>query len=206
MPYALRVDGHDCVPSLVAWLGNYGGYLVVRERGDGAENPHVHAYIDSEVEIRIVRQSFNRKFPAFVGNGKYSLTKVDDEDKYLRYMCKGEDAEHGPDVAGMMGVRFTDAWIAETHRKYWEVAQQVREAQQRRKRSVFEVVFDECVKEGVRWSEDEVIAKKYIRETAAAGKGINLFAVRSQVNLLKVRLCPDDSAIEELSRYVAGKN
>lgn len=203
--FALRLDG-DNSAALALFLATLGAYFIVREvAGESGQNVHMHALIITDSILKNVRARFMRKFPEAVGNKSYSLTIVEDGDKYRRYLCKGEDAEHLPEVVGRQGLEFDDEWVQATHDAYWEVNEQLLAARNARKRSVFERVLQECVEEEVRWDKDIVIAKKYIRELSKDGKGINLFAVRSQINLIQIKLCPDDSALECLAEKIADR-
>lgn len=166
----------------------------------------MHVLLITNKNIKQVRNSFTRAFPGATGNGGYSLTAVEDGSKYRRYVCKGADPDTAPEIVGRQGVEFTDEWVASQHESYWEVNKQLQEAREKRKRPVFEVVYQECVTEHVLWHDDKTIAKKYIKHMSEANKGINLFQIRSSVNLLKIKLCPDDSALDSLAEIVANKN
>lgn len=205
LEFALRVDG-DASSALAMFLATLGAYFIVREvAGEAGANVHMHALIITDVVIKNVRNRLLKKFPDLSGNKAYSLTVVEDSEKYRRYLCKGESSEKLPEVVGRQGIEFDDDWVAARHAAYWEVNEQLLAARNARKRTVFERVFQECVDEEVRWDKDIVIAKKYIRELSKDGKGINLFAVRSQINLLQIRLCPDDSALDCLAEKIADR-
>lgn len=207
--FALRVDGSDHSP-LVSVLSQFGAYFVVRETVEG-ENPHFHALLVSDKPIKVVRNKLVRTLfpegtgPAVRGNGKYSLTLVEDADKYRRYICKGVDEDSLPEVVGKCGMEFTDDWVKQRHSQYWDVHAQLEEAARAKKAPVFETVLRECTARGIRWDHDVMICRLYINELAKRDKAINVFSVRSVVNLIKVKLCPDNSAIDALAQAVADR-
>lgn len=198
---AFRVDGED--PSdLINFLDEDGGaYFVVKEVADG--NHHFHAVLRSRRAVQPLRMAFKRYMPPdMVGNGAYSIAVVRDLDKYHRYLCKGDQHGVWPEVVGANGIQYQDLeWQNAQHEAYW--TENARLAGERTKVSVMDAVLDAARAEGLRWTDRERIAFIYIREQAARGKGINTFQVRSAVNLIAIKLCPDDSAIEELARFAA---
>lgn len=202
--YALRVDGDDSA-KLAAVLAPLGAYIIAREKAKHGGNVHMHALLHTDENIKNVRNRIVRAYPGQGGNGWYSLTKCQDVDKYERYLCKGDDDAEGPEIVGRQGIQFTDTWVAEKHKLFWDVHAQLLAASKKRKVPVFDRVFQQCVDDRVSWRDDEAIAKKYIKALSEDAKGINLFAVRSQINLLKVRLCPNDDAIEALAVAVASR-
>lgn len=205
--YAGRVDLTQDVGAceVLAWLNSrHGAFLLVLETVDG-ENPHVHYILDIDANIRVVRQSFTRAFPTLTGNKAYSLTQVMDLAKYHRYICKGESAGEGPHVVGSHGVLYTDDWIGERHAEYWEENASLAAKRQRKAVSVVDAAVERCKAEHILWHQDHEIAKVLIQLTAERGKGINLFAIRSQVNLLMMQLCPDDSCLDRLARAVTAR-
>lgn len=204
--YAVRLDGTDA-SSMIECLSLLGSYLIVRETVDG-DNPHFHALLTSSKDIKAVRNKFVRTVkppPGVKGNGFYSLTKVADFEKYCRYICKGEDEDTMPEVVAHQGVMFTEDWIHDHHVEYWDVHEQLSKRARDAKVSVFEVVLQRCVVLGVRWDQDVKIAREYIKELSLRNKFINSHSVRSAVNLIKVRLCPDDSAIDALAQIVGDR-
>lgn len=199
---AVRLDGTD--PSdLINFLDDDGGaYLVVKEVvGD---NHHFHAVVRSRRAVQPFRMAFKRAMPSdMVGNGSYSIAVVRDLDKYHRYLCKGEQHGVWPEVVGANGIQYQDLeWQNAQHDAYWEENARLEGA--RALRPVLDVVLDLCKRDRVLWHMRERIAFLYIKEMAARGKGINTFQCKSAVNLIAIKLCPDDSAVEELARIVAG--
>lgn len=197
-PIALRVDGTDSSQLLSVLSADGGAYLVVKEYTDG--NPHFHAVLHSVRKLSAVRQALKRALPNG-GNGAYSVTQVRDLAKYQRYMMKGDSADVMPNVVSANGWCYQDpSWQEEQHDAYWEENQQL---QNKRKRApVHDVVLQRCKELKYAWHDRERIAQVYIRELSQRGKGINIFAVKSQVCLIQVELCPDDTAVEELARQI----
>lgn len=211
--YALRLDGHNFSP-VTAFLATLGSYVVVREtvdEGGQPTNPHMHVLLVTDQPIKVVRSRLVRAlFPAgsgagVRGNAAYSLTAVADAAKYRRYICKGVDEVSLPEVVGKCGVEFTDEWVADQHEQYWDVHRQLREAAARQKRTVLEDVYAACVAQQVRWDQDVKICRIYINELVKRNKVINVFSIRSSVNLIKIKLCPDDAAVDHFASLIADR-
>lgn len=203
--FALRVDG-DQHQRFAEWFDGFGSsYFIVRETVDG-ENVHMHMVFTAEIPIKNIRSRFNRAFPDLTGNKSYSLTGVEDLDKYHRYMCKGNSEDELPEVLAKHGMIYTADWVDDRHAEYWDVHNQLQVKKDSRKRPAFEIVYDEAVSKQIKWNDDKQLAKMFINTLAQQAKPVNLFSVRSQVNLLKIRLCPDDAALDALAEIVAFKN
>lgn len=211
--YALRIDGHDHA-ALSAVLSSLGAYIVVAETVDDdgtPTNPHMHALLICDRKIKDVRNKLVRSlFPSgstsgVRGNAAYSLTAVADAAKYRRYICKGLDEVSLPEVVAKCGVEFTDEWVSDQHEQYWDVHRQLKEAASRQKRSVMEDVLAACTAQQVRWDQDVKICKLYINELVKRNKVINVFSIRSCVNLIKIKLCPDDSAVDHFASLIADR-
>jgi len=194
--YAIRIDGNSS-EELVKFLTEDGGsYLVVKEL-EGT-NPHYHAVIHTKRKLQAFRMAFRRQFPELRGNGAYSISDVRDLAKYERYMMKGDSDSVLPTVVASNGVQYTTDWIMETHAAYWE---QNADMVQRRtaEMKVPEAVLQACKDAAVQWGNREKICELYIRELVRRDKPINIFALKSSVNLIQVKLCPDDRAILDLA-------
>lgn len=196
---ALRLDGQDSA-ALVRVLDQDGGaYLVVKEM-EGS-NPHFHAVLHSVRKPSAVRAALKRAMPELNGNGSYSVTLVRDLSKYQRYMLKGESSEVMPHVVAAHGMAYTDAsWQEEHHDAYWAENDEL--MRRRKKGPVFESVLIQCRTDRVSWDNRSRIAEIYIRHLVEADKAINLFSLKSYVNLIQVKLCPDDKALEDLAAQV----
>lgn len=196
---AIRLDGQD--PSdLINFLEDDGGaFLIVKEVA--GDNHHFHAVVRSRRAVQPFRMAFKRAMPQLAGNGAYSIAVVRELDKYHRYLCKGDALGVWPEVVGANGIQYQDLeWQNAQHEAYW--SENSRLAGERRNLNVLDASYNALRDRNVQWHNREEIARVYIREVVARGKSINTFACRSAVNLLSVRLCPDDSALDELARVV----
>lgn len=198
-PIAIRIDG-DSAAALIETLDKDGGaYLVVKEL-EGS-NPHFHAVLHSVRKLAAVRQAIKRAMPELNGNGSYSVTAVRDLAKYERYMMKGESDGVMPQVVAAHGMTYTAAeWQKDTHDAYWTENMEIQAS--RKRKHINDVVLSECKEKKYSWDDRAKIAEVYIRELVARDKPINIFSLKSNVNLLQVKLCPDDRAIDELARNV----
>lgn len=200
LTFALRTD--KCVTEVKAWLAThcFGGFGVREVSG---ENEHWHWLLDAPEEgkkIQNYRVSLSRAIPDLKGNGAYSLTEVKDRDKYIRYCCKGASSSVGPEVVWAHGMLFSaDRWWVAFHEAYWRENSNLRAA---RAMPAARAVILKLKNNSVRWQDREAIGREYIKELVARDKPINLFAVKSVVNLLQIQLCPDDQALENLVQCI----
>lgn len=199
---SFRLDGTDYT-LLKEFLKKDGGaYFVVSELEHS--NPHCHGYIHTTKKIHSFRMQFKRAvIPDSTGNGAYSVTAVRDVDKYYRYMCKGDAKEVMPVVVCKEGVLFSDQWVRDRHDAYWTCNDELMAG--RAKMKTWEAVLQACTDAKIDWRSKEEIAKVYIREVAARNGALNVFSIRSNVQLIQVKLCPDDTAVCDLAATVAGQ-
>lgn len=191
MAIALRTDTHFAEVKLWAERLQLGG-VACREVENG--NEHVHWLFYTDKAIKVVRQSLTRAVP-LSGNGAYSMSVVKDLDKYQRYICKGTAEGSGCEVVWKNVLTDqTEEW----HAAYWAEHAKLK----RKCANVNEAVMEECKRNEVTWDDRQKIAKIYIKELVAQNKPINLFTVRSNVNLLQCKLCPTDRALENLADQV----
>lgn len=196
--YAIRLDAEDPTELLAFLDKEEGAYMVVKELEDS--NPHFHVVVHSKKKIAAVRAALKRALPNINGNGSYSLSAVRDLHKYVRYMCKGESVDKKPDIVGARGLNYqTDEWIEEQHDEYWVSALEIARKRDDKKVPLIPLVIDLCKEKNVKWSDRVAISKLYIKELVSRDKAINSYAVRYAVNLIQIKLCPDDSAIDDLA-------
>lgn len=194
--YALRIDKE--FPAVSSFLSEKGvsGWGVRETAGD---NEHWHFFLETKIKMSSMRVLLKRAVPSLSGNGAYSISDVKDVEKYQRYMAKGECAEKEPEVAWRHGLLWTDEKISELHEEYWMAN---RASKKRREVGVMDFVLDLCRDNGTAWDDRGAIAEEYIKELVARNKPINLFSVKSAVNLIQVKLCPTDDAIKMLSQQI----
>lgn len=175
-----------------------GAYLVVHEVADSGS--HYHAVLHSTAKLEAIRIRFKRMFPNMVGNGMFSISVVKDLAKYQRYLCKGTK-DTKPEVVGAYGVNYGSIeWQDEQHAAYWANNDELRRVAD--KASVIEAVTASCISDAVSWNDRSKIAEIYIRELVRRDKPINVFSVRSSINLIQVKLCPTEDAIKDLANHV----
>lgn len=198
---ALRTDkDFNSVKKFVEERGFSG--FAVREVAD--QNEHWHWYLEGDrfKSINSFRTTLTKTVPALKGNGGYSAKLCDnDVEKYWRYMCKGESDGAGAEIAWKHGLLWTDARLEELHQSFWANAPN---AKRRKLAPIADVVFERCKAKQVAWDDRRTIFEEYIRELYARDKPINLFSVKSSVNLLQIKLAPTvDDGVQQLLNQVA---
>lgn len=194
--YALRIDKE--VEKVKTFLGAKGiSGWGVREVAD--QNEHWHFYLETDIKPSSFRVVLKRAVPELAGNGAYSVSDVKDVDKYIRYMAKGEQEGLLPEVVWKHGLLWGDEKVEELHEEYWTTNKSLKK---RRAVGVMDWVVDECKRRDVKWDDRRTIGEIYLKELAERSKPINLFAVKSNINLVQVKLCPDDTAINQLAEQL----
>lgn len=193
---AIRVDGSDKQNPLVNFLCLDGGAYFVVSESCGTENAHCHGVIHTNKKTPAFRMALKR-FLGITGNGAYSVAEVRDLAKYCRYMCKGTSADVGPVVVSAYGMEYANAdWQRGQHAAFW--ADAAAAGRKRKLENIMDVVYEECTTQGVEWHQRDRIAKIYINQLVERNRPINVFSAKSAINLIQVKLCPDDSALDNL--------
>lgn len=196
--YALRTDkAFEKVRDFITSKGGISGWSVREVSGD---NEHWHWYLETDLKVEAFRAALTRAVPTLKGNAGYSISQVKDQDKYLRYMSKGESDGTGPNVAWKHGLLWTEEKLEELHQAYWE---ENRRLKKRKVGTVMDYVMDQCKAEQIKWEDRRTITEYYIKELVKRDKPVNLFSLKSNVNLIQCKLCPDDSAIGLLLNLAA---
>lgn len=195
---AIRFDGVDSTELIKYLEKDTGSFIVVKEIAEG--NPHFHVYLRTKKKESAARAALKRAMPELNGNGSYSLAVVRDLDKYYRYMMKGEKFEVLPNVIASNGILFSTEWIQEQHDLYWDENDKLQK--KRKAEPIIDVVLIKCKQLKYNWDNRELISRVYIKELVERGKAINIFSAKSAVNLLQVKLCPNDDALEDLAKNV----
>lgn len=191
--YALRTDKEFEKVKAFVESKNVSGWAVREVAGDN--NEHFHWYLETDLKAPAFRVALTRAVPELRGNAGYSLSEVKDVEKYHRYMAKGEAEGAGPNRAWSHGLLWTDEKLEELHAEYW---MENRKLKKRKTGSVTDSVYDKCKADAVRWDDRRAITEIYIRELILRDKPINTFALKASVNLIQVKLCPNDDALNEL--------
>lgn len=194
--FALRIDKEFEKTREFLQSKNISGIGVREVSGN---NEHWHFHLETLIKPSSFRVLLKRGVPGLQGNGCYSVSEVKDVDKYLRYICKGDGPQLLPEVSWKLGPLWTDERIEELHTEYWEANAAMKK---RRTESVSDVVIDRCKELGVAWDDRTAIAEEYIKELVERSKPVNIYSVRSNVNLIQIKLCPDESAIRMLASQV----
>lgn len=189
---ALRTD--SALTAVLAWLAGLaaGGFGVREVAGD---NEHWHWLVESDKTYKAVRVDFNKKVPELKGNGAYSMSEVEDVEKYERYLCKGESSGAGPEVVWRNSVKYTEEKLSELHEAYWA---ENRSLKKRKVGSMVDFVVDAAKRDGITWNQRSKLAEIYIKELGVRSKPINLFSIRANLNAVQYALCPDDACLNEL--------
>lgn len=207
--YALRVDVREGFKAkFLAWLPTIAIAWICVYEADSIENRHVHLILDSEKDIKKVRNSFTKKFPDCSGNKGYSLKLCNDDfDAYIRYICKGTSVDEPPVLWGFQGLDYTKEVIADAHRMYWVNNESLKANAKKRARVEKESIIDQVEKEskklGLKEYQREDVARVYIRLFRDARKGINVFAARAVVNTVCLLLEGGDKSETTLAQEIA---
>ena len=195
---ALRVE--KAFDAVKAWIDSkeMGGIGVREVAGD---NEHWHFLLETDKfkNLQSFRVQLTKAIPVLKGNASYSATKVEDKEKYMRYLCKGASEGESPEVAWRNSLLYSDEWVSERHEEYW---QENKRLKKRKVGSVIDFVVDECKRANVDWKARDKIAVIYVTEIAKRAKPFNQFAAKAAVNAIQLQLCPDDSAIRMFAEAV----
>lgn len=83
----------------------------------GVEHYHLHfMYMKT---MSTFRQQMLDAYPNLKGNGQYSLSQTKDEAAHDNYVCKGENNETLPVVRYKSSLKYTDAYIEQSHKAFW---------------------------------------------------------------------------------------
>lgn len=191
---ALRIDDvPDALESVKSYLNanSIGGFSV---REAEVNNVHYHFLLEGfkeKKDVQAFRVGLTRKCPMLKGNGGYSISVVKDLDKYERYMSKGSSSMDGPQIVWRQSLKYDDVKIDALHKLYWVENSKMKK---RSAGSILDFVVDEAKRLGVSWSDRHSLNMIYIKEMEARSKPLNLFAGKSVINMVQLKLCPTDEA------------
>lgn len=197
---ALRIDkSFDAVKEFIVSAG-YSGFAVREVVGD---NEHWHWYLEGDKysSVQSFRVKLVKSVPELRGNGAYSVKQCDEHyEKYWQYMAKGDGEGATPVLSWRHGLLFTDEKMEELHEAYWSVNHDLK---RRKLQPVMDEVLERCKRAAVQYHDRRTIFREYIKVLYERNKPINLFSVKSGVNLIILKLCPDlDDGLELLLNQV----
>lgn len=198
----LRID--KCFPEVRAFVESkgYSGFAVREVAGE--DNEHWHWYLEGGPypNVQRFRVQLTRSVPELRGNRAYAAKEAsqDTYEQYWKYCCKGTSEANAPEISWRHGLLWTDAKFTELHAAYWAANPR---AAARRARPARDIVLERCREARVEWDDRREIFKHYINVLFEQNKPINLFMVRTHVNLLQLQLAPNrEDAVELLLNQV----
>lgn len=195
----LRTDhSYDQVVLLLQSIGASG--FGVREVA-GKDNVHWHWLLHVKYKNEpSFRQALLKAVPTLKGNKAYSMSPVKDQDKYERYMCKGNSRDEGSEVCWCHGLEYTSEWIQARHDAYWEVHDEL-VGSSKQSESMLDYVCRVGGERNVQWIDRQELARIYCEEVKRRRKPLNLFAAKAVVNSVQL-LLGGKEALEEFSSQI----
>lgn len=202
----IEVEHQNQVLDWVKNCGHVGAYFLVLEHED--TNAHVQGYLMCDSDLKSMRNRFVYHFKHLVdsykvGNGFYSMKEIadtsEDRERYLQYLCKGDELGQGPVMVGYHGIQFTEDYISDKHKAYWAEHKSIAKKKKKGEDAPYEKAWKRCVKQKIRGSEREKIAEVLVEEYRDAAKPFNYHQLRAYVNLFQLRLGGADELKEAVS-------
>lgn len=204
MEVALRTDKD--FSAIKEWISSKDASGFAVKETAGEDNVHYHWYIKIAgfKNLQSFRVQFTKKFLELKGNGAYSCKMCDEDvERYFRYMCKGSGNGQGAEVVWSNGILWTPEKFEALHEEYW--AENVRVPKRKKLEPIIDIVIEKLKEDGTAWTDRERIAKAYIRELYNRDRSINIYSVKSVVNLIQIKIAPvADKAIADLAQYASG--
>lgn len=186
--FSLRwnVAAGDVIP-LKLWLSKEcSNYLVCRELPES--NDHCHVFGVCDRTFKGLQANFRRSFPQHIGNEWYSLKECDAEVyDYLKYICKGVDANTPPVIVCHQGIEYTQSYLEELHAGYWVCNEELTKNSKKRdslklRGNVVEQLELQCKQAKLDGSDRTAVAKLLVQKYVEARKPVNVFQAKSVVN------------------------
>lgn len=181
-----EVDGVDDNSIADFMCGLDGPYVISKETE--AKRVHYQGFVISRIKEGTIRARIKKAFPTAVGNKGYNLKEAEKPESLPRYICKGDSKDAPPTVVCKRGIMYTDDWVAEQHKLYWE--HELAEARElkKAKQNVTEVIWEK-----VDQIEGEVTCQKVVSIIVdcytAVGKAYDLWGVRRLRNVIMSKYC-----------------
>lgn len=182
--------GGSALTRLTRFLGRTGcsGYGV---REYDAAREHFHFAIRCEKTLPTFRKAFVREFPEARGNRAYSLEEARDFERLRRYLAKGLDKDHMPEVVWRNGL-YADEYVKVWHDEYW--AENATIARAKRKASNMMAELEQrCRDKRISWDNRDEITEEYATVVKDFGKTYDVNLARRTVRGVMIALCPNDS-------------
>lgn len=160
-------------------------------RESDAAREHVHFALRCPKTLPTFRKALIREFPTLSGNRAYSLEAARDWERLRRYLAKGLDADHLPDIVWREGL-YADEYIKLWHDEYW--VENVTIARAKRKASNMMAELEErCRAKRIAWDDRDTITEEYATVVHDFGKSYDINLARRTVRGVMIALCPNDA-------------
>lgn len=128
MHYSIRLTlphQADSTARLKDFTANYKNFLFTGH-SQGAERPHYHVYIESDLKNQALRKRIKTAFPECVGNKGYSIKELDEQrlDEHLRYLCRDEEP-------GVVMSSMNEETITNYNNEYYEKQEEFKKEQKK---------------------------------------------------------------------------
>lgn len=193
MEYTVRIHEQDLDgwrQRVVEVIKNIPGEVfMVREVE--AQRPHYQAYLRTTLKRGAITVRMKNALPEIKGNKCYSVGEkgVRDRGAYLRYLCKGKSVTEGPEVVLRCGLEFTDVWVANEHKAYWEENKKLKNSEKRKRLGLMDQLRDFAATLPHTESDHrQAIAEHYVQLCIEIDKPINVYYARQVINTVCARL------------------
>lgn len=190
MFYAVRVhvcNGYVTRAAVRDLFGSLDGAVFVVYETD-AEREHYQGIVWWESLTRRALTDRIRERFHVTGNKQYSVKKVKDYDKYVRYLCKGPTKKRGelPDVVCHQAI---DIEVSKRHVEYWDENDRLKKkAKEQGSKCIIETVIQQLqgvdLTEGKRYE----VGRTVVSVLRESNRGINMFQARGIFNAVMIRI------------------
>jgi hypothetical protein len=160
-----------------------GAYLMVQETEGCLEatRTHFQGWVFSGLAIGTIRARLKTKFPQCIGNKGYSLKPVDDPAKYIPYCLKGTRRDP-PLVVCLYGPTYTDAWVHDNWKVFWEHDLSAAYEHKKKKQSVVETIWEEV--DAMETVTLQKVTSTIVDKYTSVGKPFDIYGIRRLRNVI----------------------
>jgi len=174
-------------------------YLTCREEADETVNrTHIHSHLIISMKPQSFRNKLLTAFPELKGTKDYSFVEARDEDGMDRYICKGTSLQDMPIIVQKYGLRYTDEYILQAHRDYWEINKSLKKKEKVDKLNMTEDAVKRCRSNKINWDNRDEITKIWVEILKENHKGVDVNNCRRVIRGIMCELCPDDKYKERM--------